>query len=231
MMNATRARWIAPGTKTEFARLWHLAAVATLLRNDCHDAADNAVTAALQDFPDELQLRLARAVLAEQQLTETFADGRRPSGRELRDAETRFKIAMALPATKPEAALRWARVNALLGQHDQAMAFAAEAMTSPDPRLQYLAHLFSGWSMAALGKADAADAEYGRALAIVPGAQSATLARAAVAFHRRDATRAAELVSALTSMPKTVDDPWWEYVIGDGRFVDQLIANLRKVIR
>jgi tetratricopeptide (TPR) repeat protein len=231
MINATRTRWIAAGTKTEFARRWHLAAIATMLRNDCHDAADQAVTAALQDFPDELRFRLARAVLAEQQLSETFADGRLPSARERRDAETRFKIAMALPITAPEAALRWARVNALFGDHEQAIALTAEAMASADPHVRYLAHLFRGWSLAALGKFDEADDEYAKALTIVPLAQSATLARAAAAFRQRNAARAEAIVAELTSRPQATDDPWWEYVIGDGRFVDQRIADLRKVIR
>jgi tetratricopeptide (TPR) repeat protein len=231
MLNATRTRWIAAGSKTEFARRWHLAAVATLLRNDCHDAADQAVSAALQDFPDELRLRLARAVLAEQQLSEEFADGKQPSARERRDAETRFKIAMALPPTAPEAALRWARVNALLGEHRQAIALSAEAMAAADPHLRYLARLFRGWSFAALGDLDEADAEYGEALAIVPNAQSAALARAAVAFRQRNAVRAEAMVSGLTSLPKAAHDPWWEYAIGDGRFVDERIAELRKVIR
>lgn len=231
MINATRARWIPAGTNTEFARRWHLAAIAAMLRNDCHDAADQAVTAALQDFPDEFGLRLSRAVLAEQQLSEAFADGKQPSARELRDADTRFKIAMALPAIAPEAALRWARVNALLGRHEEAIALAAGASASADPHLQYLGHLFRGWSLAALGKLDDADTEYGRALAVVPGAQSATLARAAAAFRRRDAPRAEQLVAALTGLPRPADDPWWVYGIGDGRSVDQRIADLRKVIR
>ncbi len=189
------------------------------------------MTKALQDFPEELQLRLARAVLAEQQLSEAFGGGKAPSGRELREADTRFKIAMALPSTAPEAALRWARVNALLGQHEQAIALTAGAISSADPHLLYLGHLFRGWSLAALGELDEADVEYGRALAVVPGAQSATLARAAAAFRRRDATRAEQLVAAMTALPKPADDPWWVYGIGDGQSVDQRIADLRKVIR
>jgi tetratricopeptide (TPR) repeat protein len=231
MMNSTRSRWIAAGTQTEFARRWHRAAIALALRNDCHDAADQAVTAALTDFPNEARFRLDRAVIAEQQLSEAFADGGRPSGRDLRDAESRFKIAMAVPPVAAEAALHWARVNALLGQHEQAIGFTADALASPDPRLRYLAHLFRGWSLAALGKAEDADAEFGKALAIVPGAQSATLARAAAAFRKRDAERAEQMVASLASRRDAAADPWWTYSIGEGRNADQLIAELRQVIR
>jgi Tfp pilus assembly protein PilF len=231
LVNSTRSRWIAAGARTEFVRRWHRAAVAMALRNDCHDAADQAVTAALSDFPDEARFRLDRAVIGEQQLSETFADGGRPSGRELRDAETRFKIAMALPPVAAEAALHWARVNALLGQHEQAIALTADAIASPDIRLRYLAHLFRGSSLAALGKMADADAEFGKALAIVPGAQSATLARAAAAFRKRDPERAEQIVTSLASRREPVPDPWWTYSIGDGRNADQLIAELRLVIR
>lgn len=231
MINSARARWITPGVKTEFARRWHLAAVATLLRNDCHESADQAAVAGLGDFPGEARLRLARAVVAEQQLSETFADGKQPSGRELRDAETRFKIAMALPPVAAEAALRWARVNALLGRHEEAIALTSAAASSTDSRLRYLAHLFRGWSLAALGKFDEADAEYASALAIVPNAQTATLGRAAAAFRQRDPARADQLVSSLIARPSAADDPWWSYVMGDGDAADQLIADLRQAIR
>jgi tetratricopeptide (TPR) repeat protein len=149
----------------------------------------------------------------------------------LRDAETRFKIAMALAPVAAEAALHWARVNALLGQHEQAIGFTADALASSDNRLRYLAHLFRGSSLAALGKLDEADAEFARAVAIVPGAQSATLARAAAAFRKRDAARAEQMVTELTSRRDTAVDPWWTYSIGDGRNVDQSIADLRRVIR
>lgn len=226
-----RKRWVPPGSIDEFAHRWHAAAIATLLRTDCLSAIDQAVTAALDDFPTDPRFRLARAEVAEQQMTAILSDGHQPSGRELRDTETRFKIAMALPAVAPEAALRWARVNALLGRHEQAVVLAASAMSSADRRVRYLAHLFRGWSLAALEKLDEADAEYASALAIVPNAQTATLGRAASAFRKRDTTRADQLVSALIAMPRAVDDPWWTYGIGDGHDVDQLLAELRKVIR
>ena len=107
----------------------------------------------------------------------------------------------------------------------------AEALSSPDSRLRYLAHLFRGWSLAALGKLDEADGEYGKALAIVPDAQSALLARAAASFRKRNADRAEQMVAGLTSRREPADDPWWMYAISDGRIVDQLLADLRKVIQ
>jgi tetratricopeptide (TPR) repeat protein len=230
IVGATRSRWLKAGSKDEFTRRWHAAAIAVLLRGDCLPALELEVTAAVADFPTESRFRLARAIVAEGQLSAALSGGRQPSGREVRDAETRFKIAMALPPAG-EAALRWARVNALLGQHEQAIGLTADAIASPDPRLRYLAHLFRGWSLAALGKMDEADSEYGQALAIVPNAQSATLARAAAGLRNRHAERAEQMVASLISRREPVDDPWWAYAIADGRNVDQLIADLRQVIR
>lgn len=228
LVRTVRNRWVPAGT--EFARRWHAAAVAILLRSDCAAALDEEVTAALDGFPTEPRFRLVRAIAAEQRLTTDISEGHRPSARELRDGETRFKIAMALPPVAAEAALRWARVNALLGQHEQAVALSSAATASPDQRLRYLAHLFRGWSLAALGKADEADVEYSKALETVPNAQTATLARAAAAFHERQAERAEKLVGDLASRSEPADDPWWTYSIADGRHVDRLILELRQVI-
>lgn len=231
MIGAARTRWLPAGSKDEFAHRWHLAAIATLLRSDCVAAMDQAVTAALADFPTEPRFRLARVVVSEQQVAGAVADGKRPSGRDLRDAETRVKLAMAFPTVAAEAALRWSRINALVGDHEHAIGLAAEASASTEVRVQYLAHLFRGWSLAAGAKLDEADSEYGRALALVPDAQSATLARAAAAFRKHDTDRAEQLVTALTSKLAPVDDPWWLYSIGDGRLVDRFIQDMRQVIR
>ncbi len=138
---------------------------------------------------------------------------------------------MAMPQIAAEASLRWARINAQLGQHDEAIALTTQAVASKEVRLSYLAHLFRGWSLAAMKRFDDADAEYGAALTIVPGAQSASLARAAAAFRHRDVARAEKLVEAITSRLQAVEDPWWTYSIGDGRLVDQAIVELRRVIR
>ena len=231
LIGATRTRWVSATATGDFVRRWHRAAIALLLRSDCLPALEQEVSAALADFPTEPRFRLARAMVAERQLTAQLNDGAQPSGRDVRDAETRFKIAMALPPVAAEAAVRWARVTASLGQHEQAIGFTNDAVRSTDARLRYLGHLFRGRSLAALGKLDEADAEYGSALAAVPGAQSATLARAAALFRKRDAGRAEPMVAALTSRGEPVDDPWWTYPIGDGRLVDQFIAELRQVIR
>lgn len=231
LIGDARMRFVGAGARTEFARRWHAAAIAALLRSDCAALVEQSIAAALEDFPTEPRFRLARAVAAEQQLTARLDDGQRPSGRELRDVETRFKIAMALPPVAAEAALRWSRVNALVGQHAQAIQLAGAALSSPDPVLKYLAHLFRGWSLAATDQPDEADAEYAQALGIMPGAQSAVLARAVLAFHQRDASRAEQMVAALTSRAEPADDPWWNYALGDGQYVDRFIAELRQVIR
>lgn len=231
LITVTRARWVAADSKSEFDRRWFAAAIAALLRDACPNELEKTLTAALEAFPTDARFRLARLVAAEQQLTAKFDDGERPSAREIRDAETRFKIAQALPASQAEAALRWSRINARLGQHEDAVALAAQAGKSSDPVVQYLAHLFRGWSLAALGKTADADAAYRQALQIFPGAQTATVALAALSLRNRQAESAERLVDALVSLKEPPDDPWWSYSIGDGRLVDRRILEMRQVIR
>jgi hypothetical protein len=232
-----------------FDRAWQTAAL-DLIEGDVDPAALAGhlghVRAQLDDEP---RLALARAIAAEQMVApvEETAGGAGASAaggtgvpaapdakaRQLaEDALSAFEKAAAVPAVSAEARVRAAHVALGLGRADRALALLAEVDAPPgDPAVAYLAELFRGLAEERLGRTTDAQAAYRAALAVSPGAHSATVRLAALEFQHGQRPEAGRLVAGLLHDDEPGRDPWWAYYAGDFRFWYRDIARLRRLVR
>jgi tetratricopeptide (TPR) repeat protein len=130
----------------------------------------------------------------------------------------------------PEAHLRLGYLQLRLGHHDLALQQFRQIDTA-DSFVAYLGHLFSGWTLAKDGQADAAVAAYRAALGVVPHARSAStlLTTFCIMSGRQD--EAEKLANELMTKPAVAEDPWRTYLLGDYREYPKLIARLREAIQ
>ena len=218
---ARLVEWACPyvrahAPQNDFDRAWQLAALSVLEggidSNGLHDHLDHVHNL----FPDEPRLLLARGIAEEQfsapseVLTRSVAAANLARARELASraegerfraaerAAARFKDAAKDESLHAEASLRLGHVKLLMGRYDEALAALSGAERGTEDRaLIYLVHLFRGMALENRGRIDEARASYRQALAISPGAHSATLRLAAMEFRHgradgpgRDARRA-----------------------------------------
>jgi tetratricopeptide (TPR) repeat protein len=99
-----------------------------------------------------------------------------------------------------------------------------------DPFVLYLAHFLEGHALEQAGDRANAIESYRRALEVVPRAQSASLALAALLFLNDERREAADLVAAALETPLAAD-PWRAYQSGEFRFWDERFTALREVLR
>ena len=99
----------------------------------------------------------------------------------------------------------------------------------------YLARLFAGDALQAIGRASDARDSYQRAIALFPDSQAARMALASLQRTAGDRAAALEtILPTLTKPPSTRhgDDPWWSYYAGDAETVwlrlDDMTAPLRR---
>ena len=105
----------------------------------------------------------------------------------------------------------------------------AEALTR-DPYVVYLARYFTGRIFEQQRKSGDAEAAYRGAVAVVPHAQSATIALASLLFRDGRRSEAEKLIADMLAAEPRPVDPWRTYVHADDRFWPQLIARLRQEI-
>ena len=134
------------------------------------------------------------------------------------------------PLVGPEARLRFGYLQLRLGPHDPALQQFRQIETT-DAFVTYLGHLFSGWTLARDGQADAAVREYRAALAVVPHARSASTLLTAFCIMNGRLDDAEKLANELMAKPAVADDPWRTYLLGDYREYPTLIAGLREAIK
>jgi tetratricopeptide (TPR) repeat protein len=101
---------------------------------------------------------------------------------------------------------------------------------SKDPYLLYLAHFLTAVAHEQDGDRANAVMSYRAALAVVPRAQSASVALASLLFIGNDREEAAKLIDAAIAKP-IAEDPWRSYQTGDARFWNERLLALREVIR
>jgi len=234
----------------DFDRAWQLAALSVLEGGIDARALDAHVTHAQPLLPDEPRLTLARAIVEEQSTApaETLAgqasmvDALRASYLLKRTAvdQTRaseraialFQRASAGDAIAAEASLRLGHVQLGMNRYDDALAsLAGITSRTRDLALIYLAHLFQGLAYDGLGRSAEARASYASALEVSPGAHSATMRQATLAFRdgRRDDANA--LLAALLADDDPTRDPWWAYYAADWRFWYPRIDAVRGMLR
>lgn len=221
--HATSAYLLAIGNHGDLKR--HLAHAAAVLPDDAHVLFDRACSAetlglpAYQVLPGDAGYRKAAARMAILVTPEDKTDA---------EAEALFRRAIDVDPTYAEARVRLARLLERRGLRDEAAAQIAQALAgAPGNTVAYFAHIVAGRNDVARGRAADAFAHYRAALAIFPDAQSALLGASQAAVMNADVPGALALVQQLGDRTGAAGaDPWWNYILGAGRDVRELMAAL-----
>jgi tetratricopeptide (TPR) repeat protein len=218
----------------EFDRRWHLAAIALFEGALAPDALEAHLVHARFQFPNEPRFALVRGV-AEEQRTLPAVSGKASAAeiaKHNEEAARRYDAAAAVPSLSAEANLRLGHVQLELGHPDRALEHLDQVEPkTEDGDLVYLTRLFRGLALDRLGRADDARAAYGAALTLLPGAQSAMVALAALLVRQGQHEPAEQLVTDMLTREPSPYDPWWRYWPGDYRMVDGLIAAMREAMK
>jgi tetratricopeptide (TPR) repeat protein len=196
---------------------------------------------ALERFPDDPRFQLSRVV--------AWTWGRdeepiRNVRRRLDDDDPRQRaraprlqaiVALEPLTSKPEvAAESWVRIGMVrysLADHSGALrAFETAQPIATEPAMKYLAHFNAARALEGLSRPEDAIREYQNALAVVPGAESATVALASLQFMRDDRDTAVTLIDRVFNRPPSPPDPG--RLIGYGSFMrwPELRAAMRNAL-
>jgi tetratricopeptide (TPR) repeat protein len=179
---------------------------------------------ALERYPDDPQLRLARVVawtwgrddepIRNTRWRSRFDDDEWPQ----RETIVALQPLVDDPVVGAEALVRIGHVYVTMNQREEALA-AFERAQGRDAAtaIRYLAFFSAGRALEALDRPEEAMARYARALEIVPGAESATLALATLQFVRDDRDAAVSRLDAIFNRPSAGTDPG--RLIGYGSFI------------
>ena len=171
---------------------------------------------ALERFPDDPQFQLARVVAWTWGRDEEPIRNVRPAYRERMratrpaqlEAITALEPLLAMPPVAAEAWIRTGLVHVTVGDHVAALkAFEAARPLAATTELNYLSHFLAARSLEMLNRRDEAVAEYTSALAIVPLAESATVALASLQFLRGEQDAAVALIDTTFAKTATTTDP------------------------
>lgn len=232
---------------------WYLAAGA-LLSSQLEVAATPALLdRALAVFPDDSQLLLLAGAAHElrasprvQDALDLSAATRREVGdasKNLRAAESHYRLALLVAPTQVEPRIRLGRVFGLTGRYDLALAeletaarnLSALAASGADVerQLNYYLALFLGEALENTGRVDEARRSLQQALELYPEARSAWFELSRLEW-RNGARRAAAAAVARASGPARAadaEDPWQQYFCaGPARDADRWLAALRGTI-
>ena len=218
-------------------------------------AASSHLAHARERFPANASFKLAEAVSAEAaasdpsvrapaadrgmvfdqlsaQMLDVPPDGESTQSSTLKQASSALEALLTDETVGAEARLRLGFIHLRLGQADLALQHLGQIdHARADTFLKYLGHLFAGWTLSRTGRTDDAVAAYRAALAVVPGARSATtLLTTLLVMNYRLAEAEAAADAAMTAT-ETPDDPWRAYLLGDYRSYQSLIGQLREAVR
>jgi tetratricopeptide (TPR) repeat protein len=243
--------WACPYVRShtpqnDFDRAWQLAALAAL-----EGGIDSTTLQAHLDhvqagFATEPRVILGRAIADEQfgapaeVLTRSVSSANlararealaRAEGERYRASEraiAKFREAARIDAIAAEATLRMGHVQYRAGRFDTALAtWGGLEKRIDDPALLFLLHLFRGQAYEGYSRIEPARLSYTQALRVSPGAHSATMRLAALAFIHGRGDDPHPLVDALLRNDDPRRDPWWSYYAADWRFWYPRIEHVR----
>lgn len=225
----------AANTDDAFECAWLRTAVAGLEGLFNPGTSSAFVERAATRCPADARLRLAVAVVRDQQLA-IGASPRDPGAppAPVSDGERRILDAYTaafLPGTEHEARVRAAWVHFRAGRFTDALAMLDAAKGEPpDAPVRYLRDLVRGQILRSLGRPDDAAAAFRAALEAWPRAQSARAALMTLLVSRGQLEDAAALSESIQTSDSADLDPWWVYWLGDGRQFTMTRAALREVL-
>lgn len=226
-------------TPRPIERTWHLASVAVVDRvgdfefligspfegrANPKDEIKHLEHAATR-FPQERRFALAQGIAIEWRLFPNRRSG-------AKEAQQVFESLVDDEWVGAEASVRLGYMTLRSGSAPGALRLFDQAeQRTREPYVVFLARYFRGLALERQQNADSAERAYRGALAVVPGAQSASFSLAALLARRGSRAEAATFVdSALNTSPRPVD-PWRAYGEADARFWPQLIAELHAEIK
>lgn len=149
----------------------------------------------------------------------------------LGEAETHYEHALEFDPKLDEARLRLARARLLNGRTGEALRDLERVATEANqPRRRYLALLFTGHARQRLGDLDGAVAAYRTCVAHDPRAQTALLALGRSLDQLGDEAGAQEAFESASALDAPFD-PWWSYGAGQPERFDDLITELRGLVK
>lgn len=231
-----------------FRHDWCVAVIAHLHGQLRFVEVDDYLRDATRAFPDDAAVLFAWGLLREAQTSRRLAAvvaslpgrteislGRFPErGRAQREAEQYYRRALDRDATMLEAGVRLGRVLDGLDRPDAALQMLARVRAqSGDPRLVYLAWLFSGQILHRRGRLPEAIEAFRSAAALYPQCQAATVAQSYAIREAGNHEEAVRLVRLALSHGTSEEclDPWWLYDFGNGPQADALFDALRQKVR
>jgi hypothetical protein len=143
---------------------------------------------------------------------------------------SRYREVAGTPATRSRALTRLAYFELRRGRTRDALRALQDAGKPDDPVERYWVSLFSGLARSESGNVPEAIAAYRAALDAVPGAQSATVALAALLTRSGAIAEATSRVQALLNAPKPPTDPWSVFYSPELRLWAGSVAELRRSI-
>jgi tetratricopeptide (TPR) repeat protein len=251
---ARLVEWACPLVRShtphdDFDRAWQLAALALLEGGIDSTALHEHLTHLPPELSDDPRVALARGIAEEQfsapaeVLTRSLAAAglarareqvARIEGERYRASEraiARYREAAKDNAIAPEAMLRMGHVQLRMGRFDTALATWKDLDARlPEPALLYLLHLFRGEAYEGYDRVPQARDAYLAALKVSPGAHSATLRLAALAFVNGHGDDPYPLVDALLRDDDARRDPWWSYYAADWRYWYRRIERVRALL-
>jgi hypothetical protein len=182
---------------------------------------------ALERFPDDPELRLARVVAwtwgrDQEPMRNVSDEGPRQFVQLLRAPQSEVHLALGPffddPVVGAEALIRSGRAHAADENHDGALrAYRAAQAKATDPAHRYLAFFLAGRALEALNRLDEASQQYAKALEVVPSAESATIALSNLEFPGEGRDAAAARLAARFGNAGGRDDPG--RLVGYGSFM------------
>jgi tetratricopeptide (TPR) repeat protein len=251
---ARLVEWACPLVRShtpldEFDRAWQLAALALLEGGIDSTALHDHLNHLPPELTDDPRAALARGIAEEQfaapaeVLTRSLAAAgvarareqiARMEGERYRASEraiARYREAAKDDAIAAEAMLRMGHVQMNMGRFDTALATWKDLDARlGEPALLYLLHLFRGQAFEGYDRVPQAREAYLAALRVSPGAHSATLRLAALAFVNGHGDDPYPLVEALMRDDDPRRDPWWSYYAADWRYWYPRIERVRSLL-